>query len=100
MPVVVRCGGQEVTVHALLDCGSTASFCDRKLMEILQATRYPKLLCLGLSSNGDTQWCQLHYFADASITAYGVVCFSRSVDNDNNIFCSFINVEVSSSPAG
>ena len=41
VPVVVRYGGQEVTVHAFLDCGSTASFCDRKLMEILQATRYP-----------------------------------------------------------
>jgi len=46
--------------------------------------------CLGLSSYGGMQRCQLHYFADASITVYGVVCFLRSVDNENNVFCSFI----------
>jgi len=44
VPVVVRYGGQEVTVCAFLDYRSTAIFCNRKLMEILQATGHPKLL--------------------------------------------------------
>jgi len=54
----------------------------------LQHVAIPR--CLGLSSCGDMQRCQFHYFADVSITAYGVVCFLHSVDNKNNIVCSFI----------
>jgi len=48
VPVVVRYGRKEVTVHAFLDCDSTASFCNGKLMEILQATGHPKLLTVNM----------------------------------------------------
>ena len=44
MHVVVCYGGPKVTVYAILDCGSTASFCNRKLMKIFQVTGHPKLL--------------------------------------------------------
>jgi len=54
----------------------------------LQHVALPR--CLILSLYGDMERCQLNYFADASITAYCVVCFLRSLDNENNILCSFI----------
>jgi len=59
-----------------------------QVLSQLQHVAIPR--CLGLSSYGDMPRCQLHYFAEASISAYGVVCFLRSVDNETNIFCSFI----------
>jgi len=49
--------------------------------------------CLGLSSYGDMQRCKLHYFADASITAYSIVCFLHSVDNESGVVC-FLHSDV------
>jgi len=60
------------------------------LASLLQLQHVAITRCLGLSSYSDMQQCQLQCFAHASITAYGAVCFLRSVDNENNIFCSFI----------
>jgi len=42
VPVIVSCGDREVTTHAFLDPGSSLSFCERKLMDALNAPRSPK----------------------------------------------------------
>ena len=70
------------------------------LSSLSQLQQVAILRCLGLRSYGDMQRCQLHYFADTSITAYGIVCFLRSVDNKNNIFSSFIMSKSHLAPQG
>ena len=42
VPAIVICGDREVTTHAFLDPGSSFSFCERKLMNALNAPGSPK----------------------------------------------------------
>jgi len=42
VPVIVSCGDREVTNHFFLDPGSSLSFCDRKLMDALNAQDHVK----------------------------------------------------------
>jgi len=44
VPVIVSCGDREVTTHAFLDPGSSLSFCERKLMDALNAPGSPKCM--------------------------------------------------------
>jgi len=61
--------------------------CEMWLSRLSQLQYVSISCCLGLSSYGDMQRCKLHYFADASITACGVVCFLHSVDNESGVVC-------------
>ena len=46
VPVIVSCGDREVTTHAFLDPGSSLSFCERKLMNALNAPGSPKCVTI------------------------------------------------------
>jgi len=44
VPIIVSCGACEVTTHAFLYPGSSLSFCERKLMNALNAPGSPKCM--------------------------------------------------------